>query len=131
MSFLSIIGKRFRDAGLHDVLVEAGIVAGSSINGVLEGKHYNRSMNAHKLMFEALYCLKLKAFYESQTEETQQKLNLFFTYLADQYPSQLSTDLSSSEEFQDVVTMLNEFDKQQCMTHILFGILISKWLRCC
>ena len=39
---LSILGKRFRDAGLKDICIEAGIVAEGSINGVLEGKHYNR-----------------------------------------------------------------------------------------
>ena len=32
---LSILGKRFRDAGLKDICIEAGIVAEGSINGVL------------------------------------------------------------------------------------------------
>jgi len=36
---LSIIGKRFRDAGLKDTFIEAGIVAEGSISGVSDGKH--------------------------------------------------------------------------------------------
>lgn len=34
---LAIIGKRFRDAGLKDICIEAGIVAEGSISGVLDG----------------------------------------------------------------------------------------------
>ena len=45
---LSILGKRFRDAGLKDICIEAGIVAEGSINGVLDGKHYNRAVRVHK-----------------------------------------------------------------------------------
>ncbi|ESP01341.1 hypothetical protein LOTGIDRAFT_157520 [Lottia gigantea] len=65
MSFLSIIGKRFQDAGLNDILVEAEIIASGSVNAVMEGKHYNRCMYAHKLMFEALHRLKFSFFVES------------------------------------------------------------------
>lgn len=37
MSFLAIIGKRFRDAGLEDILIESGVVAQGSVNGVFSG----------------------------------------------------------------------------------------------
>ena len=50
---LSILGKRFRDAGLKDICIEAGIVAEGSINGVLDGKHYNRAVRVHKHIYEA------------------------------------------------------------------------------
>ena len=43
MSFLGCIGKRFRDAGLQDILIESEVVAIGSINGVISGKHYNRA----------------------------------------------------------------------------------------
>ena len=41
MTFLAVLGKRFGDAGLHDILVESGIVGTSAVHGVLSGKHYN------------------------------------------------------------------------------------------
>ena len=54
MSFLKVIGKRFCDAGLQDIMVESGIVAVGSVNGVMSGHHYNGSCRAHKLVYEAL-----------------------------------------------------------------------------
>ena len=59
---LSILGKRFRDAGLKDICIEAGIVAEGSINGVLDGKHYNRAVRVHKYIYEALMRLAWEEF---------------------------------------------------------------------
>jgi len=53
-TFLSVIGKRFQDAGLRDVIVESGVIAEGSVAGVLEGRTYNRAVRFHKLMYEAL-----------------------------------------------------------------------------
>ena len=54
MSFMAVIGKRFGDAGLGDILVEAGVVAEGSLNGVMSGHHYNRSIHAYKIIYEAM-----------------------------------------------------------------------------
>jgi len=51
---LSILGKRFRDAGLKDIYIEAGLVAEGSISGALDGKHYNCAIRVHKCVHEAL-----------------------------------------------------------------------------
>ena len=59
-NFLSTISKRFQDAGLMELCVEAGVVAEGSISGVMEGRQYNRSMRAHKLVYEALMRLVWK-----------------------------------------------------------------------
>ena len=42
-NLLSIIGKRFQDAGLRDLYVEAGIMAEGSVSSALEVKMYNRT----------------------------------------------------------------------------------------
>ena len=55
MSFLGCIGKRFRDAGLQDILSELQVVATGSMNGVISGKHYNRAVRSSKLMSDALH----------------------------------------------------------------------------
>ena len=47
---LTIMGKRFGDAGLIDVAVESGVIADGSIAGVLDGRKYNRAIRLHKLM---------------------------------------------------------------------------------
>ena len=48
-----------------------GIVSEGLISGVLSGKHYNWSVLCHKIMYEALQCLRLKAFsdYQGQNNE--------------------------------------------------------------
>ena len=50
-AFLVAIGKRFSSAGLEDVLIESGFVAIGSVSGVLQGKHYNRAICAHKVKY--------------------------------------------------------------------------------
>ena len=54
MTFPAVIGKRFRDDGLSDHFIEAGIVATWSVSGVVEGPWYNRAMRARKIVMEAM-----------------------------------------------------------------------------
>ncbi|KAL8625537.1 hypothetical protein ACOMHN_014626 [Nucella lapillus] len=54
MNVLSILGKRFQDAGLRDLCIESGILAEGSVTKVLEGKNYKRAVRTHKCVFEAL-----------------------------------------------------------------------------
>ena len=60
--FLAIIGKRFRDAGLTDLLIESEVIDSGSISGVTEGRQYNRGVRAHKIVMEALWRLRWKSF---------------------------------------------------------------------
>ena len=60
--FLGVIGKQFGDAGLKDVMVEAGIVGEDAAQKVLRGRHYNSGMRAHLYIAEAMTRLKLDAF---------------------------------------------------------------------
>ena len=55
MVFLAIMGKRFADAGLADLLIESGVLGPSTVCSVLSGKHYNRVVCAHKAAMEALF----------------------------------------------------------------------------
>ena len=59
---LAIIGKRFGDAGLCDLLVESELVAQGSVDGVISGKHFNRAMRAHKALAEALETMRCQEF---------------------------------------------------------------------
>lgn len=40
-----------------------------SLNGVFSGKHYNRCIHAHKLVFEAMERLRFEAFLDTQSTE--------------------------------------------------------------
>ena len=65
---LSIIGKRFGDAGLRDLAVESGVIAEGSIDAVLCGREYNREVRLHKLVYEALLRTDWKGFYPLMEE---------------------------------------------------------------
>lgn len=45
-TFLAVIGKRYAAAGLVDILIESGVIAYGSMNGVLDGRHYNRAIKS-------------------------------------------------------------------------------------
>jgi hypothetical protein len=71
LTFLAIIGKRFGDAGLSDLLIESKVVAFGSVPAVLEGRQYNRAMRAHKIVIEAFQRLQLTVFKEWMSENRQ------------------------------------------------------------
>ena len=47
---LRVLGKRFADAGLRDILIESVVIAEGSAEAVLDGRHYNRAMRVHKVI---------------------------------------------------------------------------------
>ena len=57
---LGVIGARFKDAGMRDVCIQSEIVTEGSIDLVLKVKLCNRAIRAHKMSFEAMWCLFLK-----------------------------------------------------------------------
>ena len=63
-TLLPIIGKRFQDAGLKDLCIESGVIVEGSVKGVLEGNKYNRAVQFHKLICEALLRLAWNGFGE-------------------------------------------------------------------
>ena len=61
-TLLAVIGKRFKDAGLEDIIIESEIIGIGSVNGTLLGKHYNRGMRLYKIVGGASFPLKWEAF---------------------------------------------------------------------
>ena len=55
--------------------VESEIIAPGSVKGVLSGKHHNRAMQVHKLLFEAMERMRLEAFAKSLTTVEKTKLD--------------------------------------------------------
>ena len=96
-AFLTTIHIRFKESGLDDIAVSAGIEEAGSVEAALKGKHYKRGMRIHKLIYEALLRLmidqlkelnppdssvtsKLKHFEgnSSNTTSFQEKFNIIF-----------------------------------------------------
>lgn len=73
-NFMATIGKRFADAGLRDLCVEAGVIADGSISGVIDGQRYNRAVRLHKLLYEAFLRLAWKGFHPWLEQNHQEDL---------------------------------------------------------
>ena len=72
LNFLSLLGKKFADSGLDDLLIESGVYAAGSTSALMKGKSYNRGTRAHKLCLEVFFRLMWNAFlvwYESQDKK--------------------------------------------------------------
>ena len=48
-------------------------MAVGSINGVMSGKHYNRSVRSHKVVYEALVRLLFERFLDSLSDDKKDK----------------------------------------------------------
>ena len=59
---MGIIGTVMKDGGLEDILIESNVYGGAAVAKILEGKSYNRGIRAHKIVYEAMWRLKLQAF---------------------------------------------------------------------
>ena len=107
MAFLAVIGKRYADAGMKDIMIESQIVAEGSINGVVSGHHYNRSIRSHKLLAESLQRLRFRAFLESLSQTDERYVHALLCKIADVYPSDEFFTISSSDAF---TTLISEYD---------------------
>lgn len=74
-TLLATIGKRFQNSGLQDLMVESDLVGANSVLSVLSGKHYNRAMRAHKVVFEAIIRMQWTSFEEWLTSEEWPRLD--------------------------------------------------------
>ena len=114
MNALSIIGKRFCDAGLKDICIEAGLVAEGSINGVIDGKQYNRAIRVHKCIYEALMRLAWAEFtlWADNKEETSTVIKSCVdkvNNIDDDLNHQNFSDLLDCPQFLELATLWRDF----------------------
>ena len=62
MTFIAVIGKRYGSAGLRDILIESDVIAEGSVDQVLNGRQYNRAINALKIVMEAMWRVRWAGF---------------------------------------------------------------------
>ncbi len=114
--FMNVIGKRFQDAGLSDILIECNIVAANSVPGVLSGHHYNRAVRAHKIVYEAFMRLKWSEF-GRWLNRNSQPVNVMLLYdgitnVKDNLTAKEADSFIDSPEFNDLFELYKDFCKQ-------------------
>ena len=80
-------------------MIESEVVAAASVKAVLSGKHYNRCIRSHKLVFEAMQRLRLIAFQESLQGSASEKLSIIGEKLLSNFEENMAELLSVDEDF--------------------------------
>ncbi|XP_065185756.1 uncharacterized protein LOC135816485 [Sycon ciliatum] len=125
-TFLAIIGKRFRDAGLLDLLVESGVAGTASASSALDGRHYNRGMRFHKIASEALERLRWKEFVDaSNLTELDIPLSSAFQELEMCITSDNLSRVTASPALRSLYVKYQEFCQQQSQLVPNFGLWSS------
>lgn len=124
-AYLATLGKRYKDAGLQDILVESGIVAEGSVQGVLSGNHYNRSMRCHKLLYEAMQRMCWKIFLEQLPQEKADFIQEIASELNASFPGNKYDELVNSATFEAVKEEYNSFISEKSQESPTFKFWIS------
>eukprot|EP00794_Sanderia_malayensis_P000765 gene765-55_t len=125
MSFCGAISKFFKDAGLKDILIESEIVAAGSINGILPGKHYNRSVRSHKVVYEALLRLLFQRYLESLPNDHKEKVVALIEKLAAEFPTAKYCLLVDSDDFGKLWKDLFIFADSQASKYPTFALWMT------
>jgi len=116
-NFLGILGKRFEDAGLRDLCIEAGIVAEGSVTSVMAGRQYNRSLRTHKYIYEALFRLLWAGF---------------LLWLKEQQPTQMNQIDQLLELLSDLLDTSRQSSKyEETLNHELFLQMLEHFEKYC
>ena len=62
--FLGVIEKRFKDAGLKDLIIDSRLLGEDQVDQMLKGKEYNNGMRIHFYIAEAISRKKFETFEE-------------------------------------------------------------------
>ena len=73
LNFLTVIGKKFQESGLEDLLTESGVYGMNTALNLLKGKSYNRGVRAHNITMEALLRLQWLAFLSWISRQTDRR----------------------------------------------------------
>ncbi|GBP86801.1 hypothetical protein EVAR_99881_1 [Eumeta japonica] len=66
MAFFKAIGVFINECGLSHIMVESKIIASGSVNGIVEGKHFNRCKRLHPLMAVGLQILHFDQYLKTK-----------------------------------------------------------------
>ena len=68
LNFISVIGKRYEESGLEDLLIESDIYGSQTVTRIMKGKTYNKGIRAFKLAMEALSRIRLSVMASQITD---------------------------------------------------------------
>lgn len=91
------------------MLIESGLVSEGSIAGVLSGKHYNRSITSHKILYEALQRLRFEAFMETLDDEIREYIQSIVQAAGNSFFEDQLNVFIENEQFADLLDRYDTF----------------------
>ena len=79
------------------MLIESGLVSEGSIKGVISGKHYNRAVRSHKMMYEALQRLRFEAFLDTLDDGYHNEVISFVRTIQETFPHHVHNKINSDD----------------------------------
>ena len=128
-SLFGTLGKMMNGSGLSEIILESGICASRSLNRVMNGKHFNRALRVHKLVFEALQRLLLIRFVEMnpQFELLSQETHNMMMDLIDDPCKENVSKIKDSEEFKAYFQRYRTFTSE--LLDGIHGKTAQFWIR--
>ena len=99
-------------------------MAPGSIDGVLSGKKYNRSVRAWKIMMEAMERLRFQSFMLSKPG-TARRFTEFFNTMVNAFPGDNFMDLVKSQQMQEVYILYQGYVEERCEHDPVFSFWSS------
>lgn len=107
---MDALGKSIRGSGFEKILIESGICASSSAEKVMHGKHYNRALRVHNVVFEALERLLLQAFESRYPNVHNEEANVLLMKLSE---TPCKENLKRVRETPSCTALLSKFTEFQ------------------
>ena len=95
---------------MQDLFIESGVVSEGSIKGVLSGKHYNRSVFCHKIVYEAMQRLRFEAFLENLGDgEKNDRIMELLSEMSDAFPDKTFHAFVECPVFEEITNDYERF----------------------
>lgn len=108
-SLFGTVGKMMKGSGFSEIIIESGICASGSLDRVMSGKHFNRALRVHKILFEALERLLLTRF-EQDHPRDECLSNDTFGMLTDLIETPCKETLSKVEQSDEFRNYFEKYD---------------------
>lgn len=102
-------------------MIESEIVASGSVKGVMTGKHYNRSVRTHQVLFEAMERKRLQEFEKSLSTTDKALLDSIILQIQNDLARDKFFDICESTEVRKIKLMYDAFVKNRCEESPLFS----------
>lgn len=113
MAFFKAVGKYRDSSGLVEILVQAGVLAGGSMNSCLDSKHFNRCQRLHPLTAAALQVLHFEQ-YLSTTNISPEAMDELLQAQIQNASNQAECDVNKRIELPDLLNIISNGYKEFC-----------------